>query len=153
MSNKHINFNKNQTKSKMENSTHSFREMNLVLQLVQESWIKSKAVMSWSLRKKKRGHFFVNFIFSEGNLLRICVLSQCIIRSSPSEVFLEKGILKYASTLQENTHVKVWFEKIYKKTLHFIYQKTLLHTLLMLVFKILESLEGILKLLIMVVQI
>ena len=29
-----INFNKNETESKMENPTHSFREMNLVLQLV-----------------------------------------------------------------------------------------------------------------------
>ena len=29
--NKNINFNKNKTESKMENPTHSFREMNLVL--------------------------------------------------------------------------------------------------------------------------
>ena len=29
-----INFNKNETESKMENPTHSFRDMNLVLQLV-----------------------------------------------------------------------------------------------------------------------
>ena len=32
--NKNINFNKNEKQSKMENSIHSFREMNLVLQLV-----------------------------------------------------------------------------------------------------------------------
>ena len=32
--NKNINFNKNETKSKMENPTHSFRELNLVLQPV-----------------------------------------------------------------------------------------------------------------------
>ena len=32
--NKNINFNKNETESKMENPTHSFREMNLVLQLL-----------------------------------------------------------------------------------------------------------------------
>ena len=30
-SNKKINFNKNETRSKMENPTHSFRETNLVL--------------------------------------------------------------------------------------------------------------------------
>ena len=36
----------------MENPTRSFREMNLVLQLTQESLIKSKTVMSWSSRKK-----------------------------------------------------------------------------------------------------
>ena len=40
----------------MENPTHSFRETNLVLQLIEELQIKSKTVMSWSLRKK-RGHF------------------------------------------------------------------------------------------------
>ena len=32
--NKNINFNKNKTESKMENPTHSFRETNLVLQLI-----------------------------------------------------------------------------------------------------------------------
>ena len=32
--NKNINFNKNETESKMENLTHSFREANLVLQLI-----------------------------------------------------------------------------------------------------------------------
>ena len=32
--NKNINFNKNDTESKMENPTHSLREMNLVLQLL-----------------------------------------------------------------------------------------------------------------------
>ena len=32
--NKNINFNKNETESKMENPTHSFRKTNLVLQLI-----------------------------------------------------------------------------------------------------------------------
>ena len=32
--NKNINFNKNETESKMENPTHSFRETNIVLQLI-----------------------------------------------------------------------------------------------------------------------
>ena len=31
---KNINFNKNETELKMENPTHSFREMNIVLQLM-----------------------------------------------------------------------------------------------------------------------
>ena len=31
---KNINFNKNETESKIENPTHSFRETNLVLQLM-----------------------------------------------------------------------------------------------------------------------
>ena len=50
--NKNRNFNKNKTESKMKNSKHTFREMNLFL-----AWIrianKSKTVMSWSSRKKK----------------------------------------------------------------------------------------------------
>ena len=32
--NKNINFNKNEAESKMENPTHSFRDLNLVLQLI-----------------------------------------------------------------------------------------------------------------------
>ena len=32
--NKNINFGKNKTESKMENPTQSFREMNIVLQLI-----------------------------------------------------------------------------------------------------------------------
>ena len=44
--------------SKMENSTHSFREKNLVLQLIQKSQIKSKTVMSWSSRKKKKAFLY-----------------------------------------------------------------------------------------------
>ena len=54
---KNINFNKNETELKMQNRTHSFRETNLVLQLIEESQIKSKTVMSWSLRKRKEGIF------------------------------------------------------------------------------------------------
>ena len=50
-----INFNKNETVSKMENPIYSFRETNLELQLRQESQIKSKTVISWSSRKKKQG--------------------------------------------------------------------------------------------------
>ena len=50
----------------MENPTKSFREMKLVLKLVQELGIKSKTEMSWSPREKKSA-FFVTFILSEGN--------------------------------------------------------------------------------------
>ena len=45
-----LNFklNKNETELKMENPTHSFRQTNLVLQLISESQTKSKTVMRWS---------------------------------------------------------------------------------------------------------
>ena len=57
--NKSVNFNKNETESKMENPTYSFRDMNLVLQLIEESQINRA--------------FFVPFILSEGNFFNICV--------------------------------------------------------------------------------
>ena len=44
--NKNINFNKNETESKMEYPTDSFRETNPVIQVIEESQIKSKTVMS-----------------------------------------------------------------------------------------------------------
>ena len=53
--NKNINFNTNETESKMENPTHSIRETNRLLQLIQELQLKSKTVMSWSSRIKKEG--------------------------------------------------------------------------------------------------
>ena len=50
----------------MENPTHSFRETNLVLQLMYELQIKNKTVTSWSLRKKKQDIFCtVYFVQSE----------------------------------------------------------------------------------------
>ena len=66
--NKNTCYNKNEMESKMENPTNSLKETNLVLQLKQESQIKSKTVMSWSSRKKK----------DDVNFFNICVLSQFI---------------------------------------------------------------------------
>ena len=76
--NKNINFNKNKTESKMQNPTHQFKETNLVLQLIEESQIKSETVMSWSSWKKKEG-IFVQFILSKRKFFSICVLSQFIV--------------------------------------------------------------------------
>ena len=97
--NKIINFNENETKLKMKNLIHSVWETNLVLQLMKESQIKSKTVMSWTSCKKKEG-IFCTANLSEGNIFEICVLSQCI-----------------ASWIR--------FQNIH----NFTYQKTLLHTL------------------------
>ena len=60
--NKNINFNNNETESKTEKPIHSFRETNLVPQLIKESQIKSKTVMCWSARKKKED-IFCTFYF------------------------------------------------------------------------------------------
>ena len=62
----------------MEIPTHSFREKNLVLQLIYKSQIKSKTVMSWSSRRIKQGTFFTVYL-SEGNYFKICDLSQCVV--------------------------------------------------------------------------
>ena len=63
-----INSNKNKTKLKMRNPTHSFREMNLVPQFIQESLFKNKTVMSWNSRKKKlyRGYFLYRLFRPKG---------------------------------------------------------------------------------------
>ena len=75
-------------------------------------------VKQWRVgaRGRKKRAFFVLFILSEGNFFEICALSQCIVYS-------------------------IHFQNIHT----FTYQKTLLHTLLLLVFKIVESLQRILK--------
>ena len=79
--------------------------------------IKSKTLMSWSLRKKKNA-FFVKFILSERRFFIIWDLYQFIIM--------------------------YWinFQNIYT----FTYQKSLLYTLLRYVFKIVKNLDSILLL-------
>ena len=68
------------------------------------------------LSKEKRRHFLEPLILSEGNLFNICVLSQCIVNW-------------------------IHFQNIYT----FTYQKKFLLTLLLLVFKIVQYLQSILK--------
>ena len=47
----------------MENPTYAFRDTNLVSQLIKELRIKSKTVMSWSSRKKKKMVFLREVYF------------------------------------------------------------------------------------------
>ena len=78
---------------------------------------KLKVKLWWvGARERKMREFFVPFILSEGNFFEICVLSQCIV-------------------------YWIHFQNISTLT----YEKTILHTLLLLVFKIVESLQSILK--------
>ena len=76
--NKNINFDKNGMKSKMESPTHSFSETNLVLQLIRESQIKSKTVMSSSLRKKKEDIFSTVYFVRREDFEDLCFIS-CIL--------------------------------------------------------------------------
>ena len=73
--NKNINFNINETESKMENATHSFRQTNHVIKLVQKLGIKSKTVTRWSLQKKKDSICCNVCFLSERSFFNICVLS------------------------------------------------------------------------------
>ena len=76
--NKNVNFSKNKRESKMENTTQtSGVVMNLKLQLIQESQIKTKTVMSWSLWAKKR--CILCNIYFVCNFFIICVFSQYIV--------------------------------------------------------------------------
>ena len=59
---KKINFDKEETEWKIKNLKHAFKETNLVLQPIRESWIKNETVMSWSSRKKKDYFFKVYFV-------------------------------------------------------------------------------------------
>ena len=73
--NKNISFNKNKTKSKMENPTYSFRETNFVLHLIKELQIKSKTVMSWSSQEKNDGIFCTVYFFRRNFFKHLCFIS------------------------------------------------------------------------------
>ena len=71
--NKNVNFNKNETESKIENPRgtlcfSSYKNRKLKVKLL---WV--------GAREKKKRAFFVPFLLSEGNFFNICVLSQCIV--------------------------------------------------------------------------
>ena len=68
MLNKNISLSKNEKKSKPENLAQTFREINVVVQLIYKSLVKSKIVMSWSLRKIKSA-FSATLILSEDKFL------------------------------------------------------------------------------------
>ena len=76
-----------------------------------------KVKLQWvGAHRRKKSAFFVTFILSEGNFVNICILSQCIL-------------------------YLINFQHIH----HFTYQKTLHHTFMLLVFKIVKILQCIHK--------
>ena len=106
--NKNINFNKNETESKIENPTSSFKVTNLR---------KLKVKLWWVGACKRKMRAFLYRLFCPNEIFfNICVLSQCIV---------------------------YWIH--FQNINTFTYQKTLLQTLSLLVFKIVESLQCILK--------
>ena len=84
----------------MVNPTNSFRERNLVLQLIYESQIKSKTVMSWSSQKKVhfchayfvRKKFFCLFLKSRKALK--CILKDFFSKCDHSFLWIWSHLLK-----------------------------------------------------------
>ena len=70
--NKNINFNKNETESKMKNCTTfcfiSYKNRKLKVKLW---WV--------GACERKKGALFMPFILSKGSFFKICVLYQCIV--------------------------------------------------------------------------
>ena len=100
--NKNVNFNKNETESKMENPTHSFRETNLALQLIQESQIKRKSVMSWSSQKKKESIFCIVYFVRRNFFLHLSFVSMYSVLNTLSEytyLYISKNITSYTFLL------------------------------------------------------
>ena len=114
--NKNIKSNKNKQELKMENPHTVLERLTLCF-----SWYKNRQLKKncdeMELAKEKRGHFLY-----------------CLF--CPKEIFFE-----FVSTLFVCKVYWIHFQNIHT----FAYQKTLLHALLLLVFKIAESLQCILK--------
>ena len=82
---KYIDFNRNKKGSKMEDPTHSFRETNLALQLIWDSRIENKALMSWSSRKKKEGIFCTAYFIQKKFFSHLCFTSVYSVLNKLSE--------------------------------------------------------------------
>ena len=108
--NKNTNFHKNETKSKIENPT------NLVLQLIKESQIKCKIVISWS-SWKIRGHFLYRLFCPKEICVNICVLSQCI------------AYWIHFQNIHIFTYQKVLFHRYFAKVFSLFFNKGLLWSL------------------------
>ena len=117
--NKNIKSNKNKQELKMENPHIVLERLTLCF-----SWYKNRQLKKncdeMELAKEKRGHFLY-----------------CLF--CPKEIFFE-----FVSTLFVCKVYWIHFQNIHT----FTYLKTLLHTLLLLVFKIAESLQCILKIIV-----
>ena len=95
LQNKNINFNKNETESKL-GIPH--RETNLVLLLMEESQIKSKTVMGWNWGKKKEGIFCTVYFLRRKLFLHLCFISLYSVTNTISEhtyFYISKNIFSY----------------------------------------------------------
>ena len=72
-----MNFNKNETESKMVNPTHSFSEATPCASA--DIINANQNCHELELAKEKRGHFFCTVYFVQMIFFNVCVLSQCIV--------------------------------------------------------------------------
>ena len=84
----------------MKKPKHSFRETNLVLQLISESQIKT--VMIWSSRKKNEGVFCTVYFVRSKFFYNFCFISMYCVLTALSEYtyfFISKNITLYTFLL------------------------------------------------------
>ena len=121
MLNKKTDFDKNETESKTKNPTHSCRETNLVLKLIQESQIKINCD-ELELAQEKRGHILYHLFCPKEIFFNICFTSMYSLSNTLSECiyfYLSKSITSNTSLLvfkiDENLQFilnKIKFQKI-----------------------------------------
>ena len=109
---KNINFNKNETESKLENPTHTLERWTLCFSSRKDRELKVK--LWWVGARERKMSAFLYCLFY------------------PKEIFVSLRFISMYSVLNKLSDT-------------FTYQKTLLHTLLLLVFKMIESLQCILN--------
>ena len=80
----------------MENQRRSFRQTNLVLQLIYDRKLKVKLI-NWSLQKSKKRHFLYRLPCPKEVFFNICVLCQCIFSIHPFT--FQKNITSYTFLL------------------------------------------------------
>ena len=99
--NKNINFNKNETESKIENP-HKTSERR-ALSFSSNKNLKLKVKLWWiGARERKKRAFFVPFILSKRHFFNICILSQCSVLNTRSEYtcfYISKNITSYTFLL------------------------------------------------------
>ena len=104
--NKNINFNKNETESKMENPTHSFRETRL--SSYKNRTLKLKLWWVGACKRRKRAFFCpVYFFQSNGFLLTFVFPSMYSIRNTLSEYtycYISKNVTSYTFLLYEKNN-------------------------------------------------
>ena len=75
--NKNINFNKNETESKMENPTHGLERQTLCFSSYKNRKLKVK--LWWVGTRKRKKDFLYRSSCPEGNFFDICLLFKCIM--------------------------------------------------------------------------